>query len=231
MSSENNNENKKCECQREENRNFGVFCEWQAIGLVSSLVLFCFAYILQDAEWTKSGEGVRMVMHAIAALTAVYCIYFTFAGAAVIGTQYLFESWLIIINMEFKVRKVLVFIERVLLTVLRPAFSVCLYIQFCYGWESLQASEMHRGIQEDQLAVDIMFALIMGFELLLRLSDKACIVPVNLSKKKVIRDHENLVNNYYGGAIYGFIIEMFTPLVIVAYNYFVFWLMFTMIQH
>ena len=217
-------------------RNIEVFWEWQIIGIVSSLILFAFAYRLQDAEWTKINGGVRILMHALAAMAAVYCIYFTVALLVVIVTQNMLERWLLIINIKRENRKIILGVERILLKVIRPMLGVILYIQFCYNWETLQAIEMNRGIQEEQLAVDIMFAIIMGFELLFRLSDKAAVCPYYWSKREVIdKYYDHILDwGYYiqdGGVIYSFCVRRLTPVIIGFLDYLIIWSMFFMIGH
>lgn len=217
-------------------RRVEIFNEWQVLGFITSFTLFVFAYQLQDAEWTKINGGVRMCMHALAAVAAVYCIYFTVALAVVWVTQNLLEKWLMIIYIKPLTRRACVKLERLFLKAFRPMLATILYIQFCFNWESLQAIEMHREIQQEQLAVDIMFSVIMGLELLFRLSDKAAICPYYWSKREVVENHyDNCLEWAYsaqnGGIIYDFCIRKLTPFVVIGLDYLIIRSMFFLIGH
>lgn len=217
-------------------RKIGLYWEWQVIGSVSAIILFCFAYRMQDAEWTKTSEGVRIVMHALAAVAAVYCIYFTIMFMVVLVTQNLMERWLMIIDFKSSTRKILFKSERLLLKIMRPVVSAVLYIQFCYNWETLQAIEMHRDIQEEQLAVDIMFSVLMAGQLLFSLCDKAAVCPYYWVRKDVIEDFkedcffcECFVRN--GCVFFNFIVRKLTPLIVIGLDYFIIRSMFHIVGH
>ena len=218
-------------------RKYEIFWDWQIIGWISSFILVIFAYKLQDAEWTHSSGGVRIVMHALAAIAAVYSIYYTFAFLVTLVTQNLIERWLLIIKLKKnKTRKILLKAERLMLKVFRPVLCAVLYIQFCFGWETLQAIEMKREIQEEQLAVDIMFAVLTAAYLLFHFSDKAAVCPYYWNKKYLEENHEAncieficLVPN--GDIIYDFIVRRLTPFIVFGIDYFIIWSMFHIVGH
>lgn len=129
--------------------------------------LLCIAFIGAGAfsggsRWLMI-PSVRLVLHAVAAFFLVQ--FFNMLGLIIILiARELIGIWVAVIGQMKLIRKKTVLqlrsIVKLFMLIICPFIGTGAYIAKSYVWESQQAIEYARGIQMDQLLIDIIFSII-----------------------------------------------------------------------
>lgn len=132
------------------------------------LMFVCIMFIIESrlADTTLKWlwiPCVRLVLHAVAAVVTVLCfnminLYIMFTVREILGAWVALIGHLGIIKRKntLRLRKFVMKITYLL----HPISGTMLYIIKAYDWELYQANLFERTIQTDQLAVDIIFAVL-----------------------------------------------------------------------
>ena len=217
----------KMEQKREAKR--VLYKKWNNFGTVAGIILFVLAYTFQDVPWLMHSPGLRILLHAIAAVAAVFGFYFTFVRFMVFITQLLLEPWILIVTDDNH----LVYVLRTIIAISRPIIAARIYIAYAYRWELSQAVNLGRPIQEEQLMVVIMFT-ILACKCMYKFTNCAAIYPeeCNQKYKLEIQDSYYDMVEYWalkyknGGVIFNFIYFLGIPTFTIICNYLAVWTIF-----
>ena len=205
------------------------------LGFGASFLLACAAMIFQEKEWLMHPAVLRLVLHALAALSGVCIAYFTAAWAMSFLTQKLMEPWFLIVTKRKKRN-----VKKLWLAIIacRPMISAAIYIAFAVGWETLQAEEFHRNVQMGQLTVDIIFALIGGM-CLYNLSNYSAVFVEDYQKddiREIRKDYRKSLKEWdekyqNGGKILNVLYTYGIPILTLVLNIAIVWLTFKFVHH
>lgn len=204
---------------------------YNRVGTFCSVVIIFFAIILQDVSFFYKFSILRLMLHAIAAIGGTVVFYFTVVRFMVYVTQTLLEEWILIV---YKKRKKRIIELRNIIKVLKPIVSAAMYIFFAVRWECTQAEEFGRGLQWNQLCVDILFALITGYmfyylsnytAVYIERYDKEYIEDLNDFYDELIEEHEKT------GDTLNVIYRKAMPVIVIAINILIVVLTFVFVHH
>lgn len=145
-------------------------------------ILFLIGANLSEVSWMYM-PGIRLIAHAAAAIVMTNCLmYMVFPIMRVF--QWLLEFWLCL----YLKQKELCIKSRKRLArtfgIFKPIIGAGMYIIYACFWEIYQAEIQGRGIQTDQVTIDVLFSVLTAIFLIIFYRRE--ITRIYIKNKKVI---------------------------------------------